>query len=253
MTQQTAAITGANSGIGFEITSLLLRNGWRVFGMDIKTDRLQSLLASHPEHLSFGLCDVGDPASVRNGFRQVEAWAEGLDALICSAGVLRTAPLMTMDVAQFDQVLAVNTRGPLLCAQAAHPLLGRKAAEASPARIIMLSSVAAIRPKVGGGAYAASKAALSRLVRVMAVELGPEHIRVNAVAPSSVDTPMIQHVTSSADAAGYKASGNSPLGRISRVAEIATVVHFLLTPAADYINGVTIPVDGGTTAAYVPA
>src|SRR5690606_24395813 len=202
---RTAAITGANSGIGFEITSQLLREGWRVFGMDIATDRLDALHAGHPDAFSFARCDVSDPDSVQEGFLQIQRSSPYLDALICSAGVLRTAPLMSMSIAEFDHVIAVNTRGPLLCAQAAHGLLQRNASETVPSRIVMLSSVAAIRPKVGGGAYAASKAALSRLVRVMAVEMGPEHIRVNAVAPATVDTPMIQRVASTADAAGYKA------------------------------------------------
>lgn len=252
MTQRTAVITGANSGIGLEIASRLLRDGWKIFGMDLASDRLQDLQTVHPRELSYGQCDVSDPLSVRESFKRVEEWSSGLNALICSAGVLRTAPLMSMSVSDFDQVFAVNTRGPLLCAQEAHPLLKHYASETSPSRVVMLSSIAAIRPKIGGGAYAASKSALSRLMRVMAVELASDHIRVNAVAPASVDTPMIQHVMGSADVAGYKASGKSPLGRIAGPAEIASVVQFLLSPASNYVNGATIPVDGGTTAAYVP-
>lgn len=253
MKQRTVAVTGANSGIGLEITSLLLQDSWRVVGLDLGTERLQALQAAYPDTLTFNLCDVGNANSIEQAFSDIACSTEKLDALVCSAGILRTAPLIGMNPVDFDQLFAVNTRGPLLCAQAAYQLLKQGATESSPSRIVMLSSASSIRPKVGGGAYAASKAALSHLTRVMAVELGPEHIRVNAVAPASVDTPMIQHVMEKADTAGYKASGKSPLGRISKTTEIASVVQFLLSSASDYVNGAIIPVDGGTTAAYTPA
>ena len=115
----------------------------------------------------------------------------------------------------------------------------------------MLASIAALRPKIGGGAYAASQAALERLVRVMAVELGGEHIRVNAIAPATVDTPMIRNAMKDDAPFGYRLSGTSPLGRIATPADIVGVIRFLLTPASNYINGAMIPVDGGTSAAFV--
>ena len=85
----------------------------------------------------------------------------------------------------------------------------------------------------------------------MAVELGGEHILVNAVAPATVDTPMIRNAMQGNDPSGYRASGASPLGRIATPSDIVGVIRFLLTPASNYVNGAMIPVDGGTSAAFV--
>ncbi|MBT7509706.1 MAG: SDR family oxidoreductase, partial [Rhodospirillaceae bacterium] len=119
-----------------------------------------------------------------------------------------------------------------------------------PSRVVMLGSIAAIRPKIGGGAYAASKAALSRLVRVMAVELAQDNILVNAVAPGTVDTPMIASALAKPGKT-YKPSGRSPLGRVAEPADVVAVIRFLLQPASNYVTGTWIPVDGGTSAAFV--
>ena len=247
----TAVVTGANSGIGLETCRQLLAEGWRVFALDLSTAALTVVGEDSGDRLATLECDVSREDSVARAFGEIAHAAPALDALICSAGVLRTSPLLSMATADFDLLFAVNTRGPWLCARAAYPLLKAAARVDAPARIVMLASIAALRPKVGGGAYAASKAALGRLVRVMAVELGGEHIRVNAVAPSTVDTPMIRNALKGDDPSGYRASGTSPLGRISTPSDIVGVIRFLLAPASNYVNGAMIPVDGGTSAAFV--
>lgn len=248
----TAVVTGADSGIGFETCRQLLAEGWRVFALDLSTTALTSLSEGEGGARLVSIeCDVRREESVARAFGEIGRAAPALDALICSAGVLRTSPLLSMATADFDLLFAVNTRGPWLCARAAYPLLKAAARSDAPARIVMLASIAALRPKVGGAAYAASKAALHSLVRVMAVELGGEHIRVNAVAPSTVDTPMIRNAMKGDDPSGYRASGTSPLGRISTPSDIVGVIRFLLTTASNYVNGAMIPVDGGTSAAFV--
>ncbi|CAN5326387.1 SDR family oxidoreductase [soil metagenome] len=246
-----AVVTGANSGIGFETCRQLLADGWQVFGVDLAVTALAPLVPIHPARLFPVACDVADEAAVAAAFESIGAAAPVIEALICSAGVLRTSPLISMPTAEFDLLFAVNTRGPWLCAKAAYPLLKAGARENSPAKIVMLASIAALRPKVGGGAYAASKAALNRLVRVMSVELGLEHFRVNAIAPATVDTPMIRNAMQGDAGSGYKPSGTSPIGRISNASDIVDVIRFLLSPAANTINGAMIPVDGGTSSAFV--
>ena len=256
MAQYTAAITGAASGIGLAAARRLTAAGWTVFGLDLTAAGLAAAAATlgtgaagfHPLP-----CDVADAAAVDAAFRAIAAATPALDALICCAGILRTGPLATMPVAVFDQVFAVNVRGSLLCAQAAVPLLSAGATAERPGRIVFLSSVAALRPKIDSGAYAASKAAVSQLTRVLAVELGPVPILVNALAPGTVDTPMIAAVSDPARAGRYRPSGKSPLGRIAQPEDVADVIGFLLSDAARYVTGTTIPVDGGTQAAFVPA
>lgn len=247
-------ITGAASGIGRECCTQLVAEGWRVFALDRAVTQLEAL----GSELNVGAqlqtveCDVSNADSVAQAFATIAAHTPRIDALICSAGVLRMAPLMQMEMADFDALFSINTRGPWLCSKAAYPLLKAAASPAAPARIVMIASIAAVRPKIGGGAYAASKAALSRLTSVMAVELGSDSILVNAIAPATVDTPMIEQARSAGSTTTYKPSGVSPLGRIAVAADIVSVIRFLLHSGSNYVTGTLIPVDGGTSAAFVP-
>ena len=249
---KTAAITGAASGIGLRTAERLVGEGWTVFGLDVGQSRLDAAKASLGGNFHPIACDVTDARRIAAVFQEIGAAAAKLDALVCCAGVLRVGPLEDMAVEDFDQVFAVNTRGLWLCAREALPLLRRAATKEAPARIVLLSSIAALRPKIMSGAYSASKAAVSQLCRIMAVEWAGSHVLVNAVAPGTVDTPMVQAVMRPGANSGYTTSGTSPLGRVAEADDIADVIGFLLSPASKYVTGTTIPVDGGTQAAFVP-
>ena len=249
---KTAAITGAASGIGLCTAKRLTGEGWTVFGLDVGQDRLDAAKAILGNNFHPIPCDVTDAKRIAAVFREIGSAAAKLDALICCAGVLRVGPLEDMAVEDFDQVFAVNTRGLWLCAREALPLLRRAAKKEAPARVVLLTSIAALRPKIMSGAYSASKAAVSQLCRIMAVEWAGSHVLVNAVAPGTVDTPMVQAVMRPGANSGYTTSGTSPLGRVAEADDIADVIGFLLSPASKYVTGTTIPVDGGTQAAFVP-
>jgi NAD(P)-dependent dehydrogenase (short-subunit alcohol dehydrogenase family) len=242
---RNVAITGAASGIGKAAAQRLASQGWEVFALDVAP------IPAAPSVTPL-VCDVSDVASVATAFERIAARAPKLDALICCAGILRIAPLAEMAVEEFDRVFAINTRGTWLCARAAFPLLKAAAVPGSPARVVFLSSVAALRPKISSGAYAASKAAVSQLTRVIGVEWAEHAILVNALAPGTVDTPMIHAVSDPAKAGRYRPSGASPVGRIATPDDVVDVIGFLLSDAARYVTGTTIPVDGGTQAAFVP-
>lgn len=251
---KSIVITGAASGIGREATGSLLKQGWKVFAFDLADAGLAALcseLGVFRDRLVTKKCDVTDPQSVARAFSEVLGPADKLDALLCCAGVLRTGAIATMSVEDFDTLFDVNTRGPWLCMRAAFPALQRAASPAQPARVVMISSISALRPKVGSGAYAASKAALSHLTRVLAAECARDQILVNAIAPGTVNTPFIKGATTGG--AGFKLSGVAPLGRVSDPADIVAVIEFLLGDGARFVTGVTLPVDGGTIAAFTGA
>ena len=249
---KSAAVTGAASGIGQAACRRLLEAGWIVFGLDNARGRLDAVaegFGAYRDRFRPVLCDVADAARVTAAFQEI---GPTLNALVTCAGVLRTALMEDMTIEDFDLVLTVNTRGTFLCAQKALPLLRAGATADNPSRVVMLSSLAALRPKIVSGAYAASKAAVSQLCRVMAAEWAPSGVLVNALAPGTVDTPMVAAMADPAASKGYRPSGVSPVGRIAQPDDVVDLMMFLLGDGARYVTGTTIPVDGGTQAAFVP-
>jgi NAD(P)-dependent dehydrogenase (short-subunit alcohol dehydrogenase family) len=247
-----AVVTGAASGIGLDCCADLLERGWRVFALDLSGENLAAAsgrFAAAGERFVPLECNVADSASVAAAFARIAAASASVDALVCSAGIFRTGPLLAMAEADFDALFAVNTKGAWLAARAALPLLERAARPEAPARIVFVASIAALRPKVGGGAYAASKAALAQLTRVLAVEMAKKSILVNAIAPATVDTPMTRALSRDKD---YRLSGVSPLGRVALPADVTAVIRFLLSSDANYLAGAILPIDGGTSAAFDP-
>ncbi len=247
-----AVITGAASGIGLDAARDLVEQGWTVYGVDAAEEGLAAAAAElGTERFRSSRCDIRSAEAVRETMAAIGAEAGRIDALICCAGVLRLGPLAQMSVEDFDLIFSVNTRGLWLSAREAMPWLRKAAQEAGTARVIFLSSVAALRPKVDSGAYAASKAAVSHLTRVLAVECAADGILVNALAPGTVDTPMIRSHADPAKQGAWRPSGPSPLGRVAEPRDVVRVMRFLLGDDAAYVTGATIPVDGGTQAAFV--
>jgi NAD(P)-dependent dehydrogenase (short-subunit alcohol dehydrogenase family) len=250
---RTAVVTGAASGIGAAVARQLIDDGWQVIGLDRAFgDAVAVAPSEQVEGLVPVACDVSDEASIEAAFARVAERFGHLDALVCAAGILATGALVDMPVADFDRIFAVNTRGAWLCARAGVALMRRRPDKARPARLVFIGSISGIRPKTGGGAYGAQKSALHVITGVMAAELAPEGILVNAVAPGTVETPMIAAVTAAPATGSYRPSGVSPLGRVAQPEDVANVVRFLCGGDAAYVAGSIIPVDGATRAAFVP-
>lgn len=246
---RTAVVTGGASGIGRSTVERLLSEDWTVWSLDIAAANApgRADTGAGAERLRCLHCDVSSPQSVKGTFDIISAECPKIDALICSAGAIRTGSLEEHTPEDVDLILGVNVKGPWLCIREALPLLRKDASTTSPSRVVIVGSIAGVRPKVGAGLYGASKAALHVLTGIFAVELAPSGVTVNALAPGSVETPMMKALGGTS----YRTSNDSPLGRIAQPQEIADVVMFLLSNAAKYVNGAVLPVDGGTRAAFV--
>jgi len=252
--KKTAVVTGGASGIGRRTIERLRADDWNLWSLDLSEKGLKEQKAafSITDRYHCATCDVSNPESVARAFEMVKGQTDRIDALICSAGVTITGSLEEITPEQVDAMIGVNIKGPWLCVREALPLLRKDSTVADPARVVIVGSIGGIRPKVGNGIYSATKAAVHVLTGVFAVELGPSGVTVNAVAPGTVNTPMMEAVRSTASkSSGFNFSGVSPLGRIAEAEDVADVIMFFLSDLAKYVNGTVLPVDGGTRAAFV--
>ena len=249
------AITGGASGIGRGTAKRLLDDGWTVVALDVAETGLAALKKEFAgARLETEVCDVKSEASIKAAMAAIGKRHGRLNGLVCSAGLLRIGALESMATEDFDDLFAVNVRGLWLAAKEAMPLLKVAGGKGELARVVFLASISGIRHKIDSGAYAATKSAVIALTKVMAVESAAHKVLVNAIAPATVDTPMVAaHLNPQRGSnTRYRTSGTSPLGRIAQPDDMAKVIQFLMSDAAAYVNGAIIPVDGGTSAAYVP-
>lgn len=238
----TAFITGAGSGIGQATAVLLARAGVPVAVADINRGGIQQTVAQVEAEGGTALAltlDVTDRAAVDAAFAEVEDWRGPVSIVVNSAGILRVEPFDDFTTEDFDTVMRVNVTGSFHAAQRA--AAGMKAA--GYGRIINLSSVSGYRAGVGRTAYGTSKAAIAQLTRQMALELGRHGITANAIAPGTTMTGM----TADAYTAENKAEFLKmiPSGFIAEPEDIAPAIAFLASEQARYVNGQTVPVDGG--------
>lgn len=226
-------VTGAGKGIGRQTVEWLSRCGAEVIALG----RNPADLAYCEQTLVVDLADVA-------ATQAAVASMLPIDLLVNCAGVVELESFLDTSVQTFDQMIAVNTRAPMVVAQVvARDLIARGV----PGAIVNVSSLAAAVGTRDHAAYCASKAALDALTRVMAVELGPHGIRVNSVNPVVTLTPMADKAWSDPVKAASMLS-RIPLGRFVQPDEIAATIAFLLSEDAAMINGVTLTVDGGFSA-----
>lgn len=252
MTARSVAVIGGGSGIGRACAHYFSATGARICIVDMDADGARLVrdeCMRDGAGNALGLeADVRDRSAIHTALGAAAEKFGAIDTFIYAAGILRTGPLATISAADFDLVIDVNLKGFFTCVQEVLPHMSATSLRQS---IVAVSSISALRPKVGGGVYAASKIGLQYLVRVLAAELGSRGITVNAVAPGTTATPMIENIAASQT--GFRLSGVSPMGRISEAADIASAVGFLCSDAAGHISGTVIAVDGATSAAFAPS
>ena len=241
---RVALVTGAASGIGKGIARRLAEAGADVALSDV------SLRGAEAAALALAACggrtlavaaDVSDERAVATMVAEVVARLGRIDILVNNAGIYPTAPIAEMNVADWDRVMAVNLRGPMLCTrEVVRPLR----AQGSGGAILNVSSIDSMHPSfVGMSHYGASKGGLNMLTRSAALELAPDRVTVNAICPGGVETEGTQ--AAFGDGLKDQLERRIPLGRVSTPEEIGAVALFLVSPAARYITGATLVVDGG--------
>lgn len=248
-------VTGAAEGIGWATAQQLAQAGWTVALLDLNgeqaAERAKALGAPH----SGWACDVTDADGVQRRVADVVARHGQVHALVNNAGIAdQTAPTLQQDIAAFDKVLSVHLRGAFLMSQQviAQMLQQPRDARGNRGAIVNIGSIASFGGIPGRNAYCAAKAGVLGMTRALASEWARRGIRVNAVAPGYVKTALVAGLAERGAIDAQAIAHRTPLGRMAAPEEIAQVIAFLASPAASYITGAVLPVDGGWTALGVP-
>ena len=238
METRVVLITGAAGGIGRATVQLFAEKGWKVIGVD-----RSGFGENFPDNGVFIQKDIADPENLKAIYDEVKLFTDTLDAVVNNAALQVVKPLIETTVEEWDAVMASNLRSVFLGARLAHPLLKNKGGGA----IVNVSSVHAIATSPGVSSYAASKGGLLALTRSMAIEFAENNIRVNAILPGAVDTPML---TAHLDKERLENLARKTVnGRVGKPSELAHAIYFLADDEqSSFITGTSLLVDGGATA-----
>jgi NAD(P)-dependent dehydrogenase (short-subunit alcohol dehydrogenase family) len=239
-------ITGAAGGIGRSTVQVFSEKGWKVIGVD-----RQPRYEAFPENGLYIESDISLPEKLEEIYQQVFAHTNTLDAVVHNAAIQIAKPLLETTVTEWDQVMASNLRSVFLGVKLAYPLLKAGGGGA----IVNVSSVHAVATSANIATYAASKGGLLALTRAMAIEFAPDNIRVNAILPGAVDTPMLRAGLDR----GHVGDGDvmdrlenlarkTVNGRVGQPIEIARSIYFLAdNTQSSFMTGQALIVDGGAT------
>jgi len=254
LTGQKALVTGANSGIGEAVAIGLARAGADVIVNYVTNpDAAQKVVAAIEAEGTRGLAikaDVSKEAEVEAMFKSAIDAFGTLDILVANAGLQRDSSLVDMTLAQWNTVIGINLTGQFLCArEIVKEFLRRgvrKEVSVAAGKIICMSSVHEVIPWAGHVNYASSKGGINMMMKSLAQELAPHRIRVNAIGPGAIRTPINTDAWSTPEAYADLMK-LVPYKRIGEPEDIANVAVFLASDMADYISGITLFVDGGMT------
>jgi 3-oxoacyl-[acyl-carrier protein] reductase len=243
---KVAIVTGSGRGIGREIARQFAEAGATAVVADIHADNAEAVASQlrTEGHAARAIrVDIADPASVDALVDATLTQFGRLDILVNNAGLALNKPFLATTLEDWQRLLDVNLTGTFLCSQAAARVMVRQGS----GRIVNVASISGQRGGQGRAAYGASKAGIIQLTRVMAVELAPRGVTVNAVSPGPVDTDQSRGTHTPATRRSYHE--RIPVGRYGEMSEIAAAVLFLASDEASFVNGHILNVDGGFYAA----
>lgn len=240
LSNKVAIVTGSRRGIGYGIAIALAKEGCNVVVSDINQEECEKVVGEIEKMGVNGLaiqCDVSKKGEVDNLVsKTIEKFGQ-LDILVNNAGIFPYVPFLNMTEEDWDKVLDINLKSVFLCSQAAVKNMK------SGSKIVNISSIASFIGFPTLAHYCASKGGINSMIRALALELAPQKINVNAVAPGATDTPG----AASSEETKQQTIKGIPLARMGTPEDIANAVVFLASEKADYITGQTIIVDGGWT------
>jgi NAD(P)-dependent dehydrogenase (short-subunit alcohol dehydrogenase family) len=239
---RAAIVTGAASGIGRATADLLLERGWRVAYVDRDLAPLAEVKARHEgdPRVTVRQLDVTDEAAVVRLVAEIAGTFGRLDGAVNSAGIAADKHVFDTSAELFRRILDINVVGTFVVGRE----VARHMAKTGGGAIVNIASISGVRGSKGRSAYGSSKSAVINLTQVMANDLAPHNVRVNAVAPGPIETPMVKELHSDADRERY--SRFVPMRRYGTPEEIARVICFLLDDTqSSYMTGEIVAVDGG--------
>ena len=243
-------VTGAASGIGWATAARLIDEGASVVGADI-VEPGRPPPGSTTAAWRYQPVDVADEASVADLMAAAVGFGGRIDGVVNAAGVASGGPVHMLDTAEWNRVLGINLTGTYLVAKhAVEAMLNQPLVDGSRGSVVTVASVEGLEGTAGGSVYSASKGGVVILTKSMAIDYAGRGIRVNAVCPGFIDTPMLAGVFDWPGLESAKADvvAEHKLGRLGRAEEIAAAAAFLLSDDASFITGHALVVDGGYTA-----